>query len=115
MNRKGQALIEFVLVLPVLILILFVIVDFGNIFHTKLELQNQSADIIRLIQNNNDEENIKNTYSKLKLDIKPYQEKFKKITITKEVPLMSPVLDRVLGSKYKIVVERILPNEETEQ
>ena len=33
MNRKGQALVEFVLIMPVLIFIIFVIVDFGTIFN----------------------------------------------------------------------------------
>lgn len=114
MNRKGQALIEFVLVLPVLILILFVIVDFGNIFHTKFELQNQSADIIRLIQNGNNEEEIMQTYSKLNVDIKEYKENYKKVTITKKVALITPIMDRILGSSYNVEVERILPNEKAE-
>ena len=51
MNKKGQALVEFILILPVLILILFVIIDFGNIFYSKYELQNQSADIVNLLFN----------------------------------------------------------------
>lgn len=114
MNRKGQALIEFVLVLPVLIIILFVIVDFGNIFHTKFELQNQSADIIRLIQNGNNEEEIMKTYSKLNVDIKEYKENYNKVTITKKVALITPIMDRILGSSYNVEVERILPNEKAQ-
>ena len=49
MNRKGQALVEFVLILPIFILMLFIIFDFGNIFYSKYDLQNQSSDIVRLI------------------------------------------------------------------
>ena len=45
MNRKGQALVEFVLILPVFILILFAIVDFGTILSKKNELENDSMDI----------------------------------------------------------------------
>ena len=36
MNRKGQALVEFVLILPIFIMILFSIVDFGMIFNKKM-------------------------------------------------------------------------------
>ena len=32
MNRKGQALIEFVLILPVFLMILFLVIDFGTIY-----------------------------------------------------------------------------------
>ena len=53
MNRKGQALVEFVLILPIFIMILFSIVDFGIIFNKKNELENISIDIINLLNNNN--------------------------------------------------------------
>ena len=48
MNRKGQALVEFVLILPIFILMLFAIVDFGMILSKKNELENmqkQNTDI----------------------------------------------------------------------
>ena len=51
MNRKGQALVEFVLILPVFILILFAIVDFGTILSKKNELENDSMDIVSLVKN----------------------------------------------------------------
>ena len=113
MNRKGQALIEFVLILPVLILILFVIFDFGNIFHSKYELQNQSTDIVRLIQESNNKEKILDIYSKLDITITTYKEDYKKITLTKKVNLITPFMDKILGNPYLISVERIIPNEET--
>ena len=53
MNRKGQALVEFVLILPVFILILFAIVDFGTILSKKNELENDSMDIVSLVKNVN--------------------------------------------------------------
>lgn len=112
MNRKGQALIEFVLILPVFILILFAIVDFGNIFNSKYELQNQSADIIRLIQTGSTEPDIKDIYSNINLEIRDYKDGYQKITITKEIKLITPFMDKVLGSPYLINVERIVPNEE---
>ena len=35
MNKRGQALIEFVLVLPVLLLLIFAFIDFGRIIVCK--------------------------------------------------------------------------------
>ena len=40
MNKKGQALVEFILILPVLLLILMAMIDIGNIFLKKYELEN---------------------------------------------------------------------------
>ena len=51
MNNKGQALIEFVLILPIFILILFSVIDFGIIFNKKSNLENDSVDIINLFKN----------------------------------------------------------------
>ena len=36
MNNKGQALVEFVLILPVFIFILFAVYDIGMIFNKKI-------------------------------------------------------------------------------
>lgn len=112
MNRKGQALIEFILILPVLILIIFVIVDFGNIFHSRYELQNQSVDIVRLLQKGDNEDSIKDIYSKIEVEINTYKDDYKKITITKEITLITPLMDKILGNPYLIKVERIVPNDE---
>ena len=53
MNRKGQALVEFVLILPIFIMILFVVVDFGMILNKKNELENVSVDVVNMLKNKN--------------------------------------------------------------
>lgn len=109
MNRKGQALVEFVLILPIFLLILFVIVDFGNIFYNRYELQNQSTDIVRLIKNG---DAVDEVYSKLDVDVSVYKEDYKKVTISKKIKLITPFMDRVLGNPYLIEIERVIPDEE---
>ena len=39
MNKRGQALIEFVLILPVLLLLIFAFIDFGRIIVCKNHLE----------------------------------------------------------------------------
>ena len=113
MNRKGQALVEFVLILPVLVFILFVIFDFGNIFYSKYDLQNQSSDIIKLIQNGSTKEEVIDIYNKLNVEINVYKEKYRLVTITKKVDLITPLMHLVIDDPYVIKVERVIPNEET--
>lgn len=113
MNRKGQALVEFVLILPILILILFAIVDFGNIFHSKYELQNQSADIVKLIINGNNEQEITNIYSNIDIKITDYKTNYKKIVISKKIDLMTPGVNKILGDPYLLEVERVVPNDKS--
>ena len=112
MNRKGQALIEFVLILPVFLMILFTIVDFGFMLHSKNQLQNQSTDIIRMLQNKEELSKIEATYSDVKIKISQYETDYQKVTLTTELDLITPFLDRLLGNPYQIEVERIIPNVE---
>ena len=111
MNRKGQALIEFVLILPILILILLSVIDFGNIFYSKYELQNQSVDIINLIENDTDINEIKDIYSKINVELNDYEGKYIKVSITKEIDVITPFLNNIVGNPYVIKIERIIPNE----
>ncbi len=110
MNRKGQALVEFVLILPIFLMILFAIVDFGNILSTKNKLENTSTDLVRMILNNEDINNIKEEYPKIKIEVNNYKNNYKKVTITQEVKTITPFLDRILGNPYQIKIERVIPN-----
>lgn len=46
-SEKGQSLVEFALVLPLLILLLFGIVDFGRIFHAYLTIDHAGREAAR--------------------------------------------------------------------
>ncbi len=108
LNNKGQALVEFILILPLLIMILFAIIDFGIIFNTKNSLENDSADIVALVNNSTSEVSIRNTYPNI--DIKVVNNgNYKKIVITKRIDLITPGLNQILGNPYEVKVERVIP------
>jgi len=111
MNRKGQALVEFVLILPIFILMLFAIVDFGMILSKKNELENISVDVTAMIKNSDNIHDIKNLYPKVKINISS-DDKYTKIIISDDVDIMTPGLNRILGNPYNIKVERTIPNVE---
>jgi len=56
MNKKGQALVEFVLILPILLMVLLAIIDIGNIFLQKYNLNNELDTVSTLYQNGKDKE-----------------------------------------------------------
>ena len=60
-NNKGQALVEFILIFPIIVLILCIIIDFSNVFVSENKLENKLDDVIYLIRNNKElvKENIK--------------------------------------------------------
>ena len=107
-NNKGQALIEFVLLLPVILFIMFGIIDFGIIFNEKNTLENNSLDIINLYNNGETIEEIKKLYKDKEITIKE-TENYYTITIIKKVKLITPGLGRIFGSPYNIKTERVVP------
>lgn len=110
MNNKGQALIEFVLILPIFLMILFVIVDFGTIFNNKSMLENDSAEIIEMYKNGSSIQEINKIYSNVKISSSVYQTKYTKIVIKKDVKLITPGMNRILDNPYPIKIERIISN-----
>ncbi len=109
MNRKGQALIEFVLILPLFILILFAIIDFGLIMSKKNELENMSIDVVTLIKNGKNIDEINSMYSDV-LITKEDGNDFVKIKLSENISVMTPGLNLILGNPYKIEIERNIPN-----
>lgn len=110
MNRKGQALVEFVLILPVFILILFAIIDFGTILSEKNELENNSLDITLLVNNKMNIEEIKNQYKDIDIEVIE-EEKYTKLLLKKKINIITPGLNLILSDPYEVIVERITPNE----
>ena len=108
MNKKGQALIEFVLILPIFLFILFAVIDFGIIFSSKSNLENKSVDIINLFKNGTSIDEIKEMYSDNSINVLVDGDYYK-FTISTSINLITPGLNKVLGDPYLISVERVIP------
>lgn len=60
-SEKGQSLVEFALVLPLLVLLLFGIIDFARVFHVYLTMDHAGREAARAASIGNDVSEIKNT------------------------------------------------------
>lgn len=109
MNRKGQALVEFVLILPIFLFLIFVIYDFGMIFNSKSNLENDSIDIINLYKNGTELDEIKMIYPDCNVSISIDNQKYYKVLIESSVNLITPGFNRIFGDPYIIYVERYIP------
>lgn len=111
-NKKGQALVEFVIILPVLLLIVISMVDFGNLLYQKYQLE-QNLEYVSDLYLANDTNALEQ--EKQRLNIKTEEDgKYIKLTIEKEAKLSSPILRRVLGENYVIATSRKLYQDENE-
>lgn len=108
MNRKGQALIEFVLILPIFLFILFAIIDFGIIFNSKNSLENDSADIVSLFKTGTSLDELNKMYTDRQINLSN-DEQYYIFKITTSIDLITPGFNRIFGDPYIINVERVIP------
>ena len=105
MNRnKGQALVEFILIMPFLVLIIMAMIDFGNIIYKKYQLEN-TLDTVKELYKNNDTKKLiaYTTKNDVTLNVKQDDE-FVTLTLEKEIIVNTPILNNIIGKEYKIVV-----------
>ena len=108
MNNKGQALIEFVLILPIFILLIFGIIDFALVINCKNNLENKVLDVSNMIKDNVSKEEIEefineeNSYD-IQLDIKNDSNKYK-FVLTSSLELVTPGLEYIFDNPYIVEV-----------
>lgn len=110
-NNKGQALVEFIIVLPIFLLLIISVIDFGNIISKKYSLENDLDTISDLYKSNEyskintyiDNKNIDLNYSD--------EDEFTVINLSKEVKVTSPMLNLIFGKTYEINVSKSIYDE----
>lgn len=108
MNNKGQALVEFILILPVFIMILFVIIDFGMIFNKKSNLESISNDAVLIYKENKSLVEIQKLYKDIQIELVNVND-YTKLVFKDKVNIVTPGMNRVFGDPYVITIERVIP------
>ncbi len=102
MKEKGQALVEFILILPVILLIFMALIDVGNIFIQKLSLNDAMQTVTDLYQNDEKKELLAYVANEELV----YDEKTNNDMVTlilqKNIEISAPGLSNVLGKNYTI-------------
>ena len=116
LGKKGQALVEFILVLPVFIMLLLAIVDFGRIFVNKNELETSLSLINDIDKSIIGEETIrnlvnKNKTNKISVSISDIEDGYYTITLSRKINIITPGLNLVLSSPYEISANRVVKYE----
>lgn len=104
MNKRGQALVEFVIILPILLLLIFAFIDFGRIIVCKNHLEGVMNEVVNL----SDEEitsYLKND-SDYSISYNVKIDNYKNITLTTKLNLVTPGLKNILKNPYIVKVER---------
>ena len=110
-NNRGQALVEFILILRVFLMIILCMIDFGKIFYEKYALQNDLDLIVDLYRENKVDEYNNYAYnSDLTLNIIETEELIT-IEVTKEIEINTPFLSNLLNNPYLASESLTIANE----
>lgn len=113
-NKRGQALVEFAIILPIFVFILFACIDLGKIFYLKNNLESRMDDIITIYQEETNIEKIKNdlelSKEKINLTLTP-ENNYVEFILEKETDLITPGLNLLLGNPYHASAKRVIYRE----
>ena len=106
-NNKGQALVEFILIFPIIVLILCIIIDFSNVFVSENKLENKLDDVIYLIRNNkeNDINNILDNNTKYSIS---KSGSYATVELTSKVKFITPFSNIFFKNDYNISTKRVI-------
>lgn len=111
MNKRGQALVEFVLIVPVLIMILFCMIDFGKILYYRINLESKIDKVISLYEEEKTFEEIKKVMNKdeeVKLSITNKDNEYVEFSLSKDVEIITPGLNVILDNPFETKITRVV-------
>lgn len=115
-SNKGQALLEFVLILPIFMLFFLAIVDVGRIIYEKNRLESIASNIVDLI--NEGDLSYKEIESKIETDHRLLitldinnQTSMTKVKVSRSIDVITPGLGKVIEDPFTIDVSRVIYEE----
>lgn len=112
-SKKGQALVEFVIILPITLLLIFCVVDFSRVITLKNSLENKVSDVVMLYQDGNTYDEIKSLVDKKNdLEIEFLNnENYVTINVSKKIKPITPFLTYIKEDVFNVSVSRVIKNE----
>lgn len=112
-NDKGQALVEFIIILPIFLFMIFAVIDFGVVCINKNKLESIITDVGNMYKNKESIDEINNFINKNDKDIEVNfedQGKYFNVILTKKYNFITPGMTN-LFEDFEIDVERTMYNE----
>ena len=111
LNRKAQALVEFILILPILIMLIFACIDFGRIFVTKSELETLLSRINDIDNLNYDTISTTINNNEVLINLDYSTDGYIAIEFKKGIDIITPGLNKLLSSPYYVKATRMVKYE----
>lgn len=111
-NNKGQALVEFVIILPITLILIFCIIDFGRVISLKSDLESKTDDVVTLYESGKSLEEINSILNvkDVKISIKEDGD-YTTIATNKKIKPITPGLSYIISKVFDVEVTRVVRNE----
>lgn len=109
-NKKGQALVEFIIILPIFIFMVLAIIDVGKMLYSKNQMQNNLNEVVSMYKDGKKlaemERFVKEIDRDMELSISNDSNKYIEISISKKPEITTPGLNLIL--KKDIIAKRVI-------
>lgn len=109
-KKRGQALVEFIIILPVFLLLVLGIVDLGRVLYSKIILEDKISDVITLYESGKTVQDINSDFKDMNLNVEE-ADNYVNYSLEKEIDILTPGLNLILKSPYNLKVSRSILNE----
>ena len=111
MSRKGQALVEFIIILPIFLILVLGVIDMGKILYNKTMLEGAMSEVVSMYEAGDSSSEILDKLDiAASLDIKA-EDNYTIFYLVKEIDIITPGLNLILDNPYEIIVKRSISNE----
>lgn len=111
-SNKGQALVEFVIILPITLMLIFCVIDFGRVISLKSDLESKTDDIVTLYETGKTLEEINNIIDTKDIKISLIENgDYVTITTSKRIKPITPGLSYIIDKVFNAEVSRVVRNE----
>ena len=112
MNKKGQALVEFVIILPIFIFMLLAIIDIGKMIYFRNELESEMSNVVEMYKNKKSYQEIENELklneNDFELEMKNENNETVTLYLKRNLEIVTPGLSLLFPNPYQITVSRVL-------
>ncbi len=111
-RKKGQALVEFIIILPIFIFMLLATIDIGKIIYNKNRLESEMSTVVDFYKNGKTYDEITKELEQNDihtiLEIQNEDNKRVTFTLKKEVSIVTPGLSILFENPYSVTVSRVI-------
>lgn len=109
-KRRGQALVEFVIILPIFIMLILGVIDMGRILYSKIILEEKISDVISLIDKGKTVSDINRDLDNMILEVQEEGD-YVNYSLVQEIDIVTPGLNFIFSNPYPLKVSRSISNE----